>query len=66
MAIEVMLVKGQDGSLRPASAADQEHMSKFKTGQALLVHKSGSNQKKGPVSISQAMAMMQLEHKEQE
>jgi len=37
MAIEVMLVKGQDGSLRPASAADQEHMGKFKTGQAVRV-----------------------------
>lgn len=37
MAIEVMLVKGQDGSLRPASAADQEHMGKFKVGQAVRV-----------------------------
>ncbi len=37
MAVEVTLVKGQDGSLRPASAADQEHMGKFKTGQAVRV-----------------------------
>lgn len=36
------------------------------TRQALLVHQSGSNQKKGPVSISHAMAMMKLEHKESE
>ena len=37
MPIELMLVKGQDGALRPASAADQEHMGKFKTGQAVRV-----------------------------
>ena len=37
MPIEVTLVKGQDGALRPASAADQEHMGKFKTGQAVRV-----------------------------
>ena len=37
MPIEVTLVKGQDGALRPASAADQEHMSKFKIGQAVRV-----------------------------
>jgi len=37
MPIEVMLVKGQDGALRPASATDQEHMAKFKTGQAVRV-----------------------------
>jgi len=35
--IELMLVKGQDGALRPASAADQDHMGKFKTGQAVRV-----------------------------
>jgi len=32
-----MLVKGQDGALRPASAADQDHMGKFKTGKAVRV-----------------------------
>ena len=37
MPIEVTLVKGQDGALRPASAADQDHMGKFKTGQAVRV-----------------------------
>ena len=37
MPIELMLVKGQDGALRPASAADQDHMGKFKTGQAVRV-----------------------------
>ena len=35
MPIELTLVKGQDGALRPASAADQEHMDRFKVGQAL-------------------------------
>ena len=37
MPIEVTLVKGQDGALRPASDADQDHMGKFKTGQAVRV-----------------------------
>ena len=37
MPIELMLVKGQDGALRPASAADQDHMGKFKTGKAVRV-----------------------------
>lgn len=37
MPIEITLVKAQDGSLRPASAMDQDLMNKFKVGQAVKV-----------------------------
>lgn len=46
---EMVLVKCQDGALRPATQADQELMSQFKLGQAARVHITKMKQRSLPM-----------------